>query len=657
VTAPLVQRLSLVVDATTGQTESRMDALSTASREAGAAAERSAGQVAAAAERVAAAQLKRDDAAGRVRVAEQQLLELEERGTTSASRLAAAEERLQSARRNLAVATRQVETAEQSQVAVQDQAAAATTRAAASQERAGTGAERFREQLGGVRSMVLGLGAFELGDWLHDSAEKFLEGAQGAQSLAQSMNATIAQGGQLSQLFASMGLEAGDLLEIQAEFAQKVGAGGQALHGFGAELKTNQDGTVNWALTLEDALIQLQKIPDATKRNALGFQLFGEEGYKQLSRLLTSGMSVQQALDAIGTPFSESDIRSAQELNTAMMHMQVSASGLGRTMGRELVPLATGAIDVLNGVAKIVSDVPVPILLATAAAVTLGRLGIDPLAVAAERLTLVMGAGGGAVRGWAAATSFAFQNLSVGQAALTGAQAGFSTLGRGVRAVTGVLGGPFGIAMIGAGVAMHYASEGTQRLETRAGAAAQELLRLKLSQDEVEIATEKSANQLEETAGYWERSAAFVKGHEATLHGWQRTANDLVSPFQRLTMGFGDTADTQRGFQLEIDESRKALGAFGAQQQDTATNTKSLNDLIAAGTTGGSAFGGRGGEGRAGAGRPDPDHGHRHGGAGRVSRHHGRGECRRAGAAERATGREGRGVRVSAGAGRPGHHH
>jgi hypothetical protein len=64
----------------------------------------------------------------------------------------------------------------------------------------------------------------------------------------------------------------------------------------------------------------------------------------------------------------------------------------------------------------------------------------------------------------------------------------------------------------------------------------------------------------------------------------------LTGPFQRLTMGFGDTADTARGFELSIEDARKELGTFGLQQQTTEQTTKALNDLIAEGTTSGDEF-------------------------------------------------------------------
>jgi hypothetical protein len=582
-TAPLVQRLSLVVDAATGQTETRMDALATSSREAGEAAGRAAGQVAAAAERVAAAQLRRDDAAGKVRVAEQQLLDLQEKGNASAGRLTAAQERLESARRGLAVATRQVETAEQEQVVTQGRATEATARAATETERARAGAGRFGDQLGNLKAAAAGLVGFQVGDWLRDQATAYLNGARGAQTLATSMNATVEEGGRLSQLFSTLGLDAADLLEIQAEFAQKVGENGRNLETFGASLQMNAGGTVNWANTLVDALTQLQKIPDATERNRLGFQLFGEEGYKQLSRLLSSGLSVQEALERLGTPFTEEDVRATQQFDRAIMDLQLSGGELGRNLAREVIPAVTGLVGGASDLVGILTAVPLPILLATTAAILLATTGFSPAAAAGARLSAV------------AAVVRTEVGLASG-AMITGGAAG-GILGAGMMAgaagasrLATLAGGPLGIALIAAGTALHFASQGSDDLESHAKDAAQELLNMKGSADAVAIATRTTANDLEENAGYWERSAAYVKGHAEGLTGWEATANDLVSPFQRLTMGFGDTADTARGFELAIEEAREALGEYGAQQEMAQENTRKLNDLIAAGTTTGSEF-------------------------------------------------------------------
>ena len=510
-TAPLVQRLSLVVDAATGQTETRMDAVAASSRDMGEAVERSASQVAAAAERVALAQLKRDNAADRVALAERRLQEVQERSAAGSSQVLAAEQRLEAARRNLHVATRAVESAEQDQVQVQGRAVESTARLATEQERARGTTDRFGGQLAGLTELAKGYAAFQLGDAVRESVSGFLEGARGAATLAASMNATVEQGGQLSTLFSSMGLEASDLLEIQAEFATKIGTNGAELRKFGAEVKTNNDGTTNWALTLTDALTQLQKIPDATQRNATGFRLFGEEGYKQLSRLLSSGVSVEDALARIGTPFDEGDVQNAREFDSAMAQLSITGTQLGQGLGSTLVPVITGVAEGLNQVADVAGQVPAPLGLAAAAAVLWG---------AAQR--------GAATEGsfLSNALDNSRERISTYRSAVEDATTGSGRLasGMGVARVAGggllsALGGPLGVAVLGLGAGFTLLNSLTGRNSEEAEAAAS-------ANTDLAGALQKSSGVITESV----RQQAALSAQEA----------GLLDVGKRLGVGQGD---------------------------------------------------------------------------------------------------------------------
>ncbi len=583
-TAPLVQRLSLVVDAATGQTEARMDAVASSARDAGEAAERSASQVAQAAERVAAAQLRRDDAAGKVAVAEARLVELQEKGNASASQMAAATERLESARRQLANSERILTNATAESAQTQDRATESLARQETQQERARLGSERFRGQLEGVKEMAKGLTAFAIGDWLQEQVGGYLEGARGAQALATSMNASVEEGGRLATIFQSMGLESGDLLEIQAQFAQTSKDG---LTAAGQELKTNRDGTVNWARSLEDALAQLQQIPDATERNRQGFQMFGEEGYKQLSRLLTSGVSVKEAFERVGTPFTSEDVSIAQQYDRQMMQLQLSSSELGRTLARNIVPVAGDVVGALDKVLGMVTDIPLPLTLAASAAVIMGRTGFDPLAKSADFVREKFGA----VReGIANATA------GVEEGAGRMSRAGAIAKG-GVSGLTDALGGPLGVALIGAGAAFSLASQGEEELERHAADAAAEVARLGGTTNDAAANSRRLAAQLEREAGTWETLMAAQRGLAAQrdeLSGFQSVVSNLGSAFgfagEGATQLFSGTDAAARGFQEAIDEARKNLGEFGAQEAAAQLTTASLTQMIAEGDTSSQAF-------------------------------------------------------------------
>jgi hypothetical protein len=585
VTAPLVQRLSLVVDAATGNTETRMDAVAAASRDAGEAAERSAGQVAAAADRVAAAQLKRDDAAGKVTVAETRLLELQEKGNASASQLAAATERLESARRGLAVAERQVEAAQGESAAVQARATEATARQATESERARGGSERLRGQLDGLKDAAKGLTAFAVGDWLQEQVSGYLEGARGAQALATSMNASVEEGGRLAVIFQSLGLEADDLLEIQAQFASTSKDG---LTAAGNELKTNRDGTVNWAQSLQDALGQLQQIPDATERNRQGFQMFGEEGYKQLSRLLTSGVSVEEAFRRVGTPFTAEDVRTAQQFDAQMMQLNLSSSDLGRTLARTVVPATTGLVDGVNSVVGAVSQIPLPLGLATTAAVILGQTGFDPVARTGEFVRDRVSAMREAI-----STATGSLDADAGRMAKAGATIR-SGLGAGISAV----GGPVGVATIAIGAVAAVAEATADSVQRRVDQAVERLNKAEASVSGFALTAHQAAVQAQADSGWLEnyQVGAGELGSEID------DAGGAVSFFNNATGGMagtllglgatvtGQTGPAVEGYRRRIDDAREKLGEFGAQTAAAQLTTAGLTQMIAEGDTSSQAF-------------------------------------------------------------------
>jgi len=573
-----------------------MEAVATAARETGTAAAQSAGQVAAAAERVAAAQLKRDDAADRVALAERRLQEAQQKSTAGSSQLLAAEQRLEAARRGLHVAIRAVESAETDQVQVQQDAAESTARLATEQERARGTSDRFGQQLAGVTALAKGYAAFQLGDALRDSVTGFLDGARGAATLATSMNATTEQGGRLSSLFSSLGLEAADLLEIQAEFATKVGANGEALEEFGSKIVKNDDNTVNWALTLEDALTQLQKIPDATVRNATGFRLFGEEGYKQLSRLLSSGVSVEDALERIGTPFSDEDVEQTQRYDAAMADLAITGTTLGQGLGSVLVPVITTVGEGLNTVVDAAGAVPGPLAAATTAAVLWG---------AAQRsagadggfLAGVMDSGRSRVAGFRGAVEDATRGT------------GRLSTGMGVARVAGggllsALGGPLGAAVVGlgAGFTILNAVTGDNKQQAEAAAGANKDLAAALAESSGVITrtvreqaaqsaqqagiltTTKAAGiaQGDVTAALLGNEAAY-KRVTAALDAYSQEALDRVNG-NTEDASFVATAAAAEGAKDELDRLRGTTKDTATAQQELAGELEVATDKAALAT-------------------------------------------------------------------------
>ena len=141
-----------------------------------------------------------------------------------------------------------------------------------------------------------------------------------------------------------------------------------------------------------DFLDKLQGVDDATERNRLGFQFLGEEGYKQMSRLVSSGVDVRDALEKIGVPFTEEDVQAAADYDAAMLNLSLTSTRTQQSLGRLFLPVITAIAEGIGDVVDVVQDVPVPLALATAAAITLGITGFTPAALAGGRLAAAFAA-------------------------------------------------------------------------------------------------------------------------------------------------------------------------------------------------------------------------------------------------------------------------
>jgi hypothetical protein len=574
----LRQRLQLIVDATTGKADAEFRKLTGSTRELGTTAEKSAGQVRAAADRVADARELERIAAGQRQVAERRLQELRDSGRARASQLLAAEEKAAAAQRTL------------------QRAVHGTSRALQEQQEATRGApvelenaQRSGGLLAGVsdraKAGLAGLAGAGIGAGLRGVADQFAAGARAAGQFATSTNSSVEQAGAFLGLVSTLGLELNDLLEIQAEYAQKAAASSGELEALGAQLVRNQDGTVNWTESLVSFLDQLQQVPDATERNRLGFQFLGEEGYKQLSRLVSSGVDVREALERIGTPFSPEDIQMAADYDAAMMDLSLTGQRTSQTLGRVLVPVATQVLDAFGDVVGVLEDMGPVLVTATALAITMGVTGFSPTAVAGARLATV--------------TALVNRNLALyrvaaatgtrSSMALAGGMTAASAAGRGLM---GLAGGPLGVALIALSVVYTLASDGAEKFRESAREAAVELEQSREKYGDMAMSVEELGQRLAEEAGFWDGLAASRRGvdqldmpgpdwiYDATGQSGLLALGDQLSEGELAAAGFAD----------EIENARQEVGEFGLQQEAASTATRSLNDLIAQGITEGSEF-------------------------------------------------------------------
>jgi hypothetical protein len=585
--ATLEERLRLVVDATTGAAEASFGRLTSSAEQSARASDAVSTSVAGAANAVAQARAKEADAAGKLSVAEAKLAEARARYGENSSQVVAAEERVAAAQRQVQIASSNTATALEQQETAQRAATDAADKGAPASERAGRGAQRMSDEVKGLRDTVVGLVAgVSLADWVSESVGGFLDGARSAAALAVSMNASTEEAGRFLGLVGQYGLELDDLIEIQAEFAGKTRDG---LTQLGTELQHNADGTVNWTNTLVDTLAQLQKVPDATERNRLGFSMFGEEGYKQLSRLLTSGKSVEEAIAAIGTPFTDEDVEATREFDAVMTDLKASGGAVGRELGSVLVPIMTTVLEVFGDVGDVIGAIPGPIGVAALAAVGLG---------VAQRFA---GTEGGWLAGQLAGVSASLAvyraeaSLAIASNGLLGASMG---LARGAASgFLSMLGGPFGIALLAAGATYYFMSDGADAFRESSKKAAAELATAEKQYGASAASAEEMGKRLAAEAGFWENLAASRRGANTALEDGNGAAGAVdaasggaLTTLISLADAFSGNEVAAQGFANEIDRARDELEGLEEQQAVTQITTKTLNDLVAEGTTGGREF-------------------------------------------------------------------
>ena len=184
------------------------------------------------------------DAAGKVRVAEQQYQALVEKGVTDAGRLAAAEERLEAARRKAAAATRDEEKAARELIAAEERAATATDDVADSAERMSGG---FKSMFSGLGGGVGQLAAFATGAAGVAGAADLMGKAMDQEKSISKLNASLGASGEMAADFgaATKAVFSGGVGESIGEVADAVGLVQSSFHTLGFE----GDATLEQATT------------------------------------------------------------------------------------------------------------------------------------------------------------------------------------------------------------------------------------------------------------------------------------------------------------------------------------------------------------------------------------------------------------------------
>lgn len=434
-------------------------------------------------------------------------------------------------------------------------------------------AENTNKQVGligqsaaGITGAMKGIGAAALGAGvvatLAQMVNMYTEGAKAAGLMATSMNATVGEASQFNSLMGRVGLDANDLIEIQAEFAQAIKGTEDNIGGLGVAVAKNADGTTNWVNTLVDTLDALQGVSDATERNAKLFELFGEEGGKQLSKLVAGGKSVKEMMEEMPELFGGEDVVNAMKFEEALNEVKAAGTAMAVEVGAVLVPMLTTVFDWAGKVAGALGDAFSPQLFAglLGAGGIIARMGDFGLAKTA------LGNFGLDVRN-------AFANFRAGEATAKGSLSSIVSSAKvSGQGLVSALGGPVALGLAATSIALGLIADSAAKVDARVKEAGDQLARLDASQ--FDWGDKKGAQLLDQAAD---------RIHEENSN----LDNAIMDVMGLLDFGAGEYKGSWEQIRDDVKKARedayKALGEAGQATLDAQDAMVALADLIAEG--------------------------------------------------------------------------
>ena len=146
--------------------------------------------------------------------------------------------------------------------------------------------------------------------------------------------------GRLSRVFQRVGLDMNDVTEILAEFSGHLDT-------IKRELPNVKWDPYDMLGNLEQVLTELSKIPDAAKRNQLAFEIFGEEGAKQLSPLINNAQVLNDTLGQTSWVDPE-DIERVNQMKDAWQGIKDQIMGFAISVGSFLAPDVVKALEYIQ---------------------------------------------------------------------------------------------------------------------------------------------------------------------------------------------------------------------------------------------------------------------------------------------------------------------
>jgi hypothetical protein len=157
----------------------------------------------------------------------------------------------------------------------------------------------------------------------------------------------------------SIGIEAGSVQGALQKMNKAIADGKDVFTDYGVEIVRTKDGLVDSNATFQNALTTIGAIKDPTLRAKAAQEAFGKS-YADVSRLMQmSAKDLQAALADVssGQIITNKELRNAEKFRDAMDNLRDRSEAFTNSVGGELVPALTNAVDGLNAVGNAVSAV------------------------------------------------------------------------------------------------------------------------------------------------------------------------------------------------------------------------------------------------------------------------------------------------------------
>jgi hypothetical protein len=214
-------------------------------------------------------------------------------------------------------------------------------------------AESMPGPLGQVKSLLSGPGGIAAGAaagaaGLVALANAAADAAIDAKVTAELTGATVEDASRLQVIWKQSGADVNDLNDVLLQMNGALADSPELVEQLGINLDDGKNG-VDRMIEVVGRLNALQI--GVNEKAQIMSDLFGEEGVRQIQRVLVLFPELKTAMDEVSKKqvMTEKDVENAREFKGEMADLTAELTGLGTAIGKAVIPPFTEFIDMLNG--------------------------------------------------------------------------------------------------------------------------------------------------------------------------------------------------------------------------------------------------------------------------------------------------------------------